>query len=119
MDGTPPATSPADVERRAIWLAVAAGLILVVHTPYTSVLGRGHIDRQLWLYIASYALLGAAALLAGLVASPGLVAYPSRIATRWNPVRLFGWAFALFVLGLVVTAIAGIVAAADALGTNY
>jgi len=79
-------------------------------------LSGGHADAQLWLFIVSVGALGGSVFLAGLVAMPELVGYPARIATRWNPVRLFGWAFALFVLGLLVTAIAGIWAAADLLG---
>ena len=47
-------------------------------------LGRNHVDRQLWFYIVSTALLGASALFAGLVALPELIGHPARIATRWN-----------------------------------
>jgi hypothetical protein len=118
LDETPTVAPPADLERRAVWLAVAAGLVLVVHNPYTVFLGRNHVDRQLWFYIVSTALLGASALFAGLVALPELIGHPARIATRWNPVRLFGWAFALFVLGVVITAVAAVVGAGEALGTN-
>ena len=78
----------------------------------------GHLDRQLWFFIASTAALGASVLLAGLVALPEYVAYPARIATRWNPARLFGWALLLFVVGVVIMAIAGIWSAADALGNS-
>jgi hypothetical protein len=118
LDETPTVAPSADLERRAVWLAVAAGLILVLRSQNGLLLGTGHLHRQLWLFILSTAALGGTVLLAGLVALPELVAHPARIATRWNPVRLYGWALALFVIGLVITAIAGIWAAADLLGSN-
>ncbi len=80
--------------------------------------GPEHLDRQLWFFIASTVALSGSVLLAGLVALPEYVAYPARIATRWNPVRLFGWALLLFVVGVVIMAIAGIWSAADALGNS-
>ena len=121
MDDAPSTASPADIERRAVWLAVAAALVLILRGSATSffVYGSGgNLDRQLWFFIASAATLGASVLLAGLVALPELIAYPAQISTRWNPVRLFGWAVLLFVAGVLLTAIAGIFAAADAIGTN-
>src|SRR6476619_4272146 len=77
-----------------------------------------HLDRQIWFFIASTAALAASVLLAGLVALPELLADPARIATRWNPVRLYGWAVLLFVAGVVLLAISGIWTAADTLGTD-
>jgi hypothetical protein len=121
LDEAPSTASPADLERRAIWLAVAAAAVMVFRGGAGSFFSYGapqHLDRQLWLFIASTAAFGASVLLAGLVALPEYVAYPARVATRWNPVRLFGWALLLFVIGVVITAIAGIWAAADALGSD-
>ena len=119
MDDAPAAAALADLERRAVWLAVAAGLLLVLRSSFAgsfflSVSRQGY-HRQLWLYILSVAPLGASALLAGLIVLPDLVAHPARIATRWNPVRLYGWAVLLLVAGLVLTAIAGVVAGIDGL----
>jgi hypothetical protein len=118
VDDAPAAATPADLERRAVWLAVAAGLLLFLRSQDSFFFGTGHLHRQLWLFMLSTAALGGTVLLAGLVALPELVAHPARIATRWNPVRLYGWALALFVIGLVITAIAGIWAAADLLGNQ-
>jgi hypothetical protein len=121
LDDAPETASPADIERRAIWLAAAGAVVMIFRggagTFFTFGTSR-HLDRQLWFFIASTAAFGASVLLAGLVVLPEYVMYPARIATRWNPVRLYGWALLLFVLGVVITAIAGVWSAADAIGSN-
>ncbi len=119
MDDAPAAATPADLERRAVWIVVAAGLLLVLRSSlagsfFLSVSRQG-FHRQLWLYIFSVVPMGASALLAGLIVLPDLVVHPARIATRWNPVRLYGWAILLLATGVVVTAIAGVIAAIDGL----
>jgi hypothetical protein len=121
LDDAPETASPADIERRAVWLAVAAALVMVFRgsgVGFFTFSGPGHLDRQLWFFIASTVALAGSVLLAGLVALPEYIAYPARISTRWNPVRLYGWALLLFVLGVVITAISGIWSAADTLGTS-
>src|SRR3954465_13086867 len=44
-----------------------------------------HLDRQLWLFIASTAALGACVLLAGLVAVPEYLPAVARVGARWGP----------------------------------
>jgi hypothetical protein len=69
-------------------------------------LGSSHVDLQLWLFIISIAALAGSVLLAAR-RTAGARRVSRGIATRWDPVRLFGRALALFVLGLLVTGIAG------------
>jgi hypothetical protein len=122
LDDPAPTESPADIERRAIWLAVAAAVVLFLRSTggfgFYTFGSPEHLDRQIWFFIVGTVLFGASVVLAALVALPEYVAYPARITVRWNPVRLYGWALLLFVLGVVITAISGIWSAADTLGTS-
>jgi MFS family permease len=121
VNDAPAAASPADIERRAVWLAVAAALVMVVRGGgggFFAYSTPEHLDRQLWFFIASTAALGASVLVAGLVALPEYLPAVARIGARWGPRRVFGWALLLFVAGVVIMAIAGIWSAADALGSN-
>src|SRR5689334_16163289 len=77
-----------------------------------------HLNRQLWFFIVSTAVLGASVLVAGLAALPEYLPAAGRLTARWTPRSLFGVALLLFVLGVVILAIGGILTAADGLGSS-
>ena len=117
----PPAETPADLERRAVWLAIGAALVMVVRGGGFGFFTYGtpnHLDRQLWFFIVSTAALGASVLVAGLVALPEYLPAAARISGRWTVRGLFGAALLLFLLGILVAVIGAIWSAVDALGSS-
>ena len=104
-----------------MWLAVAAALVMVVRGGGFGFFTYGtphHLDRQIWFFIVSTAVLGASVLVAGLVALPEFLPAARRISGRWSPQGLFGVALLLFVLGILIATIGAIWSAVDALGSS-
>ncbi len=121
MDDAPAAATPADLERRAVWLSIAAALVMVVRGGgfgFFTYGTPGHLDRQISFFIVSTAALGASVLLAGLVALPEYLPAAARISGRWTARGLFGAALLLFLLGILVSVIGAIWSAVDAFGNS-
>jgi membrane protease YdiL (CAAX protease family) len=100
-----------DYERRSLWLALAVGLVVVLRPPRFAT-GPGQ-DLQIWLYVVSSAALGVSLLLCLLFLIPGV---RERFGPRLRDERnVFAMAVAFFVLGLLITIVAGIESAIDLL----
>jgi hypothetical protein len=100
-----------DYERRSLWLALVVGLIVALRPPRFAT-GGGQ-DLQIWLYVVSSAALGVSLLVCLLLLVPEV---RERLGPRLRDERnVFAMAVAFFVLGLLITIVAGIESAIDLL----
>jgi hypothetical protein len=107
--------APRDYEGRSLWLALVAGLVLVFRAGargFATAGGGGHFDFQVWLYVLSLVAFGLCVLLCLPLAVPELRA---RLGPQLHERPLFGWAFGLFALGIVLTVVAFAEGAIDSL----
>jgi hypothetical protein len=121
---TPPgATAPSDVlERRTVTLAAVVALVMVLDTGTFGVALFGISTWSVALYVAALAAEVASLVLCSALLVPEDVRQRLPAGLR-RPVpaserrgELFFWAFALFVLALVLTAVRVAVGAVDLLG---
>jgi hypothetical protein len=100
----------AGYERRSLWLGIAIALVVAWRGPFAYF---GDKDLQVWLYVASAVALGLSLVLCVLLIVPE---FRARVLPQFRSERaMFSWAFALFVLGIVITIAAEIQGAIDSL----
>jgi hypothetical protein len=108
--------APRDYEGRGLWLALVAGLVLILRAGATgfSAFGRGHVDFQIWIYVLSLVAYGLCVCVCLLLVVPE---WRAKLGPRLREERTaFMWAFGLFVLGIVLTVVAFAEGAIDSLG---
>jgi hypothetical protein len=106
-----------DFEGRALWLGLVGGLVTVFRASargFSSLGGGGHVDFQLVLYALSLVAFGLSVALCVLLVVPE---WRAKLGPRVRQERpVYTWAFALFAVGVVLTVIAFVEGAIDALG---
>lgn len=117
------ATAPSDIlERRTVTLAAVVALVMVLETGTFGVALFGFHTWSVAVYVATLAAEVTSLVLCAAVLLPGgrAAGLPAGLRDRVGSDRrgeLFFWAFALFVLALVLTVVRAAVGAVDMLGT--
>jgi hypothetical protein len=105
--------SPRDYQQRGLWLGVAAALVIALGAGTPGFALYGGQTLQVWLYVASRVALALSLVLCVLLVVPDLRA---RLGNRFrSEPTVFGWAFALLVVALLISIISGIEGAIDSL----
>jgi hypothetical protein len=109
-----PGVPPRDYEGRALWLGLVGGLVTVFRAGARGFvgLGGGHVDFQIWMYALSLVAFGLSVCLCLLLVVPE---WRAKLGPLRQERPVYGWAFALFVLGVVLTVVAFAEGAIDAL----